>query len=80
MLKITVVAVGKLKEKFYLAACAEYQKRLKEANALDFDDIILKTVELLESFEDVRTYYQKKFRYVLIDEYQDTNQLQYQRI
>ena len=57
---------------------AEYQKRLKEANALDFDDIILKTVELLESFEDVRTYYQKKFRYVLIDEYQDTNQLQYQ--
>ena len=57
---------------------SEYQKRLKEANALDFDDIILKTVELLESFEDVRTYYQKKFRYVLIDEYQDTNQLQYQ--
>ena len=57
---------------------AEYQKRLKEANALDFDDIILKTVELLEGFEDVRTYYQKKFRYVLIDEYQDTNQLQYQ--
>ena len=57
---------------------AEYQKRLKEANALDFDDIILKTVELLEGFEDVRTYYQRKFRYVLIDEYQDTNQLQYQ--
>ena len=57
---------------------AEYQKRLKEANALDFDDIILKTVELLERFEDVRTYYQKKFRYVLIDEYQDTNLLQYQ--
>ena len=57
---------------------AEYQKRLLEANALDFDDIILKTVELLERFEDVRTYYQRKFRYVLIDEYQDTNMLQYQ--
>ena len=57
---------------------AEYEKRLHEANALDFDDIILKTVELLERFEDVRAYYQKKFHYVMIDEYQDTNQLQYQ--
>ena len=57
---------------------AEYDKRLHEANALDFDDIILKTVELLEQFEDVRTHYQKKFHYVMIDEYQDTNQLQYQ--
>ena len=54
-----------------------YQKRLHDANALDFDDIILKTVELLDAFEDVRTYYQRKFRYVLIDEYQDTNELQY---
>ncbi len=57
---------------------AEYQRRLLDANALDFDDIILKTVELLEQFEDVRAYYQRKFRYVLIDEYQDTNMLQYQ--
>ena len=57
---------------------AEYDKRLHEANALDFDDIILKTVELLEQFEEVRAYYQKKFHYVMIDEYQDTNQLQYQ--
>ena len=57
---------------------AEYEKRLREANALDFDDIILKTVELLEQFEDVRTRYQQKFHYVMIDEYQDTNQLQYQ--
>ncbi len=55
----------------------EYQKRLKTANALDFDDIILLTVQLLQEFEDVRSYYQKKFRYVLIDEYQDTNHLQY---
>ena len=56
----------------------EYDKRLHGANALDFDDIILKTVELLETFEDVRTYYQQKFHYIMIDEYQDTNQLQYQ--
>ena len=54
-----------------------YEKRLWEANALDFDDIILHTVRLLEAHEDVRAYYQNKFRYVLIDEYQDTNNLQY---
>ena len=55
----------------------EYQRRLWEANALDFDDIILHTVRLLLAHEDVRSYYQKKFKYVLIDEYQDTNNLQY---
>ena len=55
----------------------EYQRRLWEANALDFDDIILHTVRLLQQFDDVREYYQRKFRYVLIDEYQDTNNLQY---
>ncbi len=54
-----------------------YEKRLWEAGALDFDDIILHTVRLLQQDEEVRTYYQKKFRYVLIDEYQDTNHLQY---
>ena len=58
-------------------AYGEYQKRLREANALDFDDIILLTVRILQDFEDVRRYYQRKFRYVLIDEYQDTNHLQY---
>ncbi len=55
----------------------EYQRRLWEAGALDFDDLILHTVRLLQQFEDVRTFYQRKFRYVLIDEYQDTNNLQY---
>ncbi len=55
----------------------EYVKRLKDANALDFDDIILHAVTLLQNFSDVREYYQRKFRYVLIDEYQDTNHLQY---
>ena len=55
----------------------EYQRRLRDAGALDFDDIIFQTVRLLQSFEKVRSYYQKKFRYVLIDEYQDTNNLQY---
>ena len=54
-----------------------YQKRLRAANALDFDDIIMHTVTILRDFSDVREYYQKKFRYVLVDEYQDTNHAQY---
>lgn len=54
-----------------------YEKRLWDASALDFDDIILHTVRLLQQSEEVRTRYQRKFRYVLIDEYQDTNNLQY---
>lgn len=54
-----------------------YQQRLKENNALDFDDIIMLTVKLLQENEDIRTYYQRKFRYVLVDEYQDTNHMQY---
>lgn len=58
-------------------AYKRYQATLKENNALDFDDIILLTVRLLQEHEDVRAYYQRKFRYVLVDEYQDTNHLQY---
>jgi len=54
-----------------------YQTRLRENNALDFDDIIFMTVKLLQEHEDVRNYYQNKFRYVLVDEYQDTNHMQY---
>ena len=54
-----------------------YQKKLWSAGALDFDDIIFYTVRLLQEFEEVRTFYQHKFRYVLIDEYQDTNHMQY---
>lgn len=54
-----------------------YQRRMSEYNAVDFDDIIMKTVELLENESDVRDYYQNKFRYVLVDEYQDTNYAQF---
>ena len=56
---------------------ALYNRKLRDANALDFDDIILHTVRLLQDCPDVRAYYQNKFRYILIDEYQDTNHLQY---
>ncbi len=70
-------AAGDFRLERIARAYDEYQKRLRAANAVDFDDIILLTVRLLQEHEDVREYYQKKFRYVLIDEYQDTNHLQF---
>ena len=68
---------GDLRAKYIGKAYEKYQKQLKENNALDFDDIIYVTVQLLQSNEAVRQYYQRKFRYVLVDEYQDTNHMQY---
>jgi DNA helicase-2/ATP-dependent DNA helicase PcrA len=68
---------GDIRRKHIGRAYSEYTKRMKNSNALDFDDIILFTVRLLQDNPDVREYYQRKFRYVLIDEYQDTNNLQY---
>jgi DNA helicase II / ATP-dependent DNA helicase PcrA len=58
-------------------AYALYQRRLREANALDFDDIIMTTVHLLQAFPDVAGYYRRRFRHILVDEYQDTNHAQY---
>ena len=57
-----------------------YQRKLEESNVLDFDDIIMKTVILLRNFKDVLTQYQKKFRYISVDEYQDTNKAQFELI
>ncbi len=54
-----------------------YQKKLKQNNAMDFDDLILKAIELLSENDEVLEYYQSKFKYVLVDEYQDTNKAQY---
>ena len=54
-----------------------YQEEMKKANAMDFDDIIVNTVNLLEKYSDVREYYQNKFKYIMVDEYQDTNHAQY---
>lgn len=56
---------------------AEYQKHLVQSNAVDFDDLLLLTVKLLQTVPEVREKYQNKFHYVLIDEYQDTNHVQY---
>lgn len=61
-----------------IAECYEmYQKELKKSDAMDFDDIIFNTVKLLEENEDVRDIYQTQFKYVMVDEYQDTNHAQY---
>lgn len=57
-----------------------YQKRLKENNALDFDDLIFKTVELFKSNPEVLEFYQNKFKYIMVDEYQDTNGAQYELV
>lgn len=57
-----------------------YQRRLKESNAMDFNDLILLTVRLLKEQDDVRQFYQNKFQYIHVDEYQDTNESQYQLI
>lgn len=59
---------------------SSYEKKLKTANALDFDDIIVKTVELLRKNEDVLLNYSRKFKYVMVDEYQDTNYAQYKLV
>lgn len=58
----------------------EYEKTLRSNNALDFDDLLLKTVQLLETQPDVLEYYQERFRYIMVDEYQDTNTVQFQLI
>ena len=61
-------------------AYALYQKLLRKGNAMDFDDIIFHTVRLLEQNKDVREQYQRRFRYILVDEYQDTNHAQYRLV
>jgi DNA helicase II / ATP-dependent DNA helicase PcrA len=56
----------------------EYRKELRKANALDFDDLLLETVRLLKAVSEVREYYNRRFQYILVDEYQDTNRPQYE--
>jgi DNA helicase-2/ATP-dependent DNA helicase PcrA len=64
-------------EEAYAAAYTNYQRRLRDANALDFDDLIMTTVHLFQTLPDVRENYRRRFRHVLVDEYQDTNHAQY---
>ncbi|MBE6533790.1 MAG: ATP-dependent DNA helicase PcrA [Ruminococcaceae bacterium] len=73
-------AVDDIRKKKISKIYAEYQKNLMQSNALDFDDIIMQTVFLLRQNEEVREYYQNKFRYVSVDEFQDTNLAQFELI
>ena len=57
-----------------------YEKRLKQANAMDFDDLIMKTVEVLQKFPEAKARFRSRFRHILVDEYQDTNHAQYQLV
>lgn len=61
-------------------AYSEYQRTLKKNNSFDFDDLIMKTVELFKTFPDVLDYYQERFKFIMVDEYQDTNTAQFELI
>ncbi|MBD2758915.1 DNA helicase PcrA [Yimella sp. cx-573] len=67
-------------ERTLAEAYTMYQRRLRQANALDFDDLIMTTVHVLQAFPDVAEHYHRRFRHVLVDEYQDTNHAQYQLV
>jgi DNA helicase-2/ATP-dependent DNA helicase PcrA len=67
-------------EQIYAEIYTTYQARLQAANAMDFDDLIMNTVHLLQGWPDVRETYRRRFRHILVDEYQDTNHAQYQLI
>jgi DNA helicase II / ATP-dependent DNA helicase PcrA len=71
---------GNYLEKTYAECYTLYQQRLRQANALDFDDLIMTTVHLLQAFPEVAEHYRRRFRHVLVDEYQDTNHAQYMLI
>ena len=69
--------MGNYREEQIARIYIEYQKQLKNSNALDFDDLIMKTVELFERFPEVLNVWQDRFRYIMVDEYQDTNRVQF---
>jgi DNA helicase-2/ATP-dependent DNA helicase PcrA len=67
-------------EQVLAEAYTSYQRRLRQANAMDFDDLIMTTVHMFQAFPDVAEHYRRRFRHVMVDEYQDTNHAQYQLI
>lgn len=73
-------AMGDFGKKQMAKVYAEYQKALQKNNALDFDDLIVKTVELFKVWPDILDYYQNRFLYIMVDEYQDTNTAQFELI
>ena len=75
-----VKSVGDYKKSVIAKVYREYQETLKKSNALDFDDLLVKTVQLLQTQPDVLESYQERFRYIMVDEYQDTNRVQFQLV
>lgn len=73
-------AAGNFRESQMAEIYGAYQEELKKNNAMDFDDLLVKTVELLQNDRDVREYYQNRFQYIMVDEYQDTNYAQFKLI
>ena len=73
-------AGGVFGQQMIAKAYREYEAQLKANNALDFDDLLVKTVQLLETQPDVLEYYQERFRYIMVDEYQDTNTVQFRLV
>lgn len=73
-------AGGDFHQKKIASVYWEYEKQMRANNALDFDDLLLKTVQLLETQADILEYYQERFRYIMVDEYQDTNTVQFKLI
>ena len=67
-------------EQVLAEAYTAYQRRLRQANAMDFDDLIMTTVHMFQAFPDVAEHYRRRFRHVMVDEYQDTNHAQYQLV
>lgn len=74
----TMESKGNFREEKIAQVYELYQRKLKENNALDFDDLICKTVELFRKYQDTLEFYQGKFKYIMVDEYQDTNKAQYE--
>jgi DNA helicase II / ATP-dependent DNA helicase PcrA len=73
-------AIGDYTKSKFAAVYKEYQRRLRSNNALDFDDLIYKTVELFQTSKEALSYFQNRFRYIMVDEYQDTNSAQFKLI
>lgn len=78
--EFTLRAAGDFARERQAAVYREYQAELRKNNALDFDDLIVKTVELFQTDAEVLDYYQERFKYIMVDEYQDTNTAQFQLI
>ncbi|MDE6671829.1 MAG: UvrD-helicase domain-containing protein [Ruminococcus sp.] len=78
--RMLVLAGQNYRKKIISRVYSTYQERLKQANAVDFDDLLTLTVEIFEKFPDILKKYQERFKYILVDEYQDTNHVQFQLV